>query len=436
MQPLELRAGFAYCEGMARPRGEKASTRAATTPDPDDPRKPDELSEIAGPSWLYVLRKTAREFITDQCPDLAASLTYYGVLAVFPALLAFVSLVGLFGDPQETTDALLGVLGGLVPDTTLTAIKEPIAQLAQSPAAGFTFVVGVGGALWSASGYVAAFARAMNRIYAIEEGRPFWKLRPITLAVTVLAIVVALIAAFVITVSGAIAEQIGDVLGWGSTALFVWNIARWPILALLAVIIVAVLYYATPNVQQPKFRWMSIGALFGLTVWVLASAGFAFYVSNFASYNQTYGAIGGVIVFLLWVWISNIALLFGAELDVELERARQLQAGIKAEETIQLPPRDTRQSEKATEQHEKDLAIGRELRRNATGNPSDAEKQAEKKAEKQAEEKAEKQATEKVAESDPVDRAKKATHLKKTLKRLRRTNRLQAAQFRLQKPGK
>jgi membrane protein len=216
MQPLELRAGFAYCEGMARPRGEKASTRAATTPDPDDPRKPDELSEIAGPSWLYVLRKTAREFITDQCPDLAAALTYYGVLAVFPALLAFVSLVGLFGDPQETTDALLGVLGGLVPDTTLDAIKEPIAQLAQSPAAGFAFVVGVGGALWSTSSYVAAF---------------------------------------VIIVSGAIAEQVGDFLGLGSTALFVWNIARWPILAFLAVIIVAVLYYATPNVQQPKFRW-------------------------------------------------------------------------------------------------------------------------------------------------------------------------------------
>ena len=347
---------------MAKETGERASKREKTAPDPDDPRKPDEITEISKPSWIYVLKKTAREFGADQATDLAAALTYYGVLAVFPALLAFVSLVGLFGDPGKTTDTLLDLMGGLVPATTLDAIRGPIENLATSPSAGFAFVTGIVGALWSASGFVGAFSRAMNRIYSIQEGRPFWKLRPVTLAVTVLAIVVAVIAALLITLTGPIAEQVGQLLGIGETAVLIWNIAKWPILAFLAVLIVAVLYYATPNVKQPKFRWMSFGALFALIVWVVASAGFAFYAANFASYNETYGSIGGVIVFLLWVWISNIALLFGAELDAELERGRELQAGIEAEENIQLPPRDTKKSDKIEKKHRQDVADGRELR--------------------------------------------------------------------------
>jgi len=355
---------------MAKETGERASKRAKTAPDPDDPRKPDEITEISKPSWIYVLKKTAREFGADQATDLAAALTYYGVLAIFPALLAFVSLVGLFGDPGKTTDTLLDLLGGLVPATTLDAIRGPIENLATSPSAGFAFVTGIVGALWSASGFVGAFSRAMNRIYSIQEGRPFWKLRPVTLAVTVLAIVVAVIAALLITLTGPVAEQVGDLLGIGETAVLIWNIVKWPILALLAVLIVAVLYYATPNLKQPKFRWMSFGALFALIVWVVASAGFAFYVANFSSYNQTYGSIGGIIVFLLWIWISNIALLFGAELDAELERGRELQAGIEAEETIQLPPRDTKKSDKAEEKHKKDVADGRQLRE-ASGHPDD-----------------------------------------------------------------
>ena len=351
---------------MAKETGEKASTRAKNAPHPDDPRKPDEISEISKPSWIYVVKKTYREFSADQATDLAAALTYYGVLAIFPALLAFVSLVGLFGDPAETTDALLDLLGGLVPSTTLEAVRGPIENLATSPAAGFTFITGVVGALWSASGYVGAFSRAMNRIYSIQEGRPFWKLRPVTLAVTVLAIVIAVLAALLITLSGPVAEEIGAALGIGDTAVLIWNIAKWPLFAFLVVLLVAVLYYATPNVKQPKFRWMSFGALFALIVWVVASAGFAFYVSNFSSYNETYGSIGGIIVFLLWVWISNLALLFGAELDAELERGRELQAGIEAEENIQLPPRDTKKSDKITKQHRKDIEEGRELRRQST----------------------------------------------------------------------
>jgi membrane protein len=358
---------------MAKETGEKASKRARTAPDPDDPRKPDEITEIDKRSWVYVAKKTMREFSADQATDLAAALTYYGVLAIFPALLAFVSLVGLFGDPAKTTETLLDLVGGLVPSTTLDAIKGPLENLAKSPSAGFAFVAGIAGALWSASGYVGAFSRAMNRIYSIQEGRPFWKLRPVTLLVTVIAIVVAVIAALLITLSGPVAEQVGQAIGVGETGLVIWNIAKWPILVFLVVLIIAVLYYATPNVKQPKFKWMSLGALVALIVWVVASALFAFYVANFSSYNETYGSIGGVIVFLLWIWISNIALLFGAELDAELERGRQLQAGIEAEENIQLPPRDTRKSDKIEKKHEQDVADGRELREHASGNPDDAD---------------------------------------------------------------
>ena len=347
---------------MAEETGQRASVREKTAPEPEDPRKPDSLTEIEKPSWKYVALKTVREFTADQCTDLAAALTYYGVLAVFPALLAFVSLLSLFGDPQQTTDGLLDLVGGLVPSSTLEAVREPLESITSAPAAGLALLIGIAGALWSASGYVGAFARAMNRIYAIQEGRPVWKLRPITLGVTVVAILVAVVAAVLLAVSGPIAENVATSIGVGDAGLLFWNIIKWPILAVLAALVVALLYYATPNVKQPKFRWMSLGALVALLVWVIASAGFAFYAANFASYDETYGSIGGVIVFLLWIWISNLALLFGAELDAELERGRELQAGFAAEEHIQLPPRDTKVSDKAARQHKKDINAGRALR--------------------------------------------------------------------------
>jgi membrane protein len=348
---------------VAEETGDNATERSESAPSPDDPRKPDNPAQVTKPSWFYVFRKTAREFTTDQCTDLAAALTYYGTLAVFPAMLAFVSILGLFGNSRSTTDALLKLLTGVVPPTTLDAVRGPIDNLTHSSAAGVTLIVGILGALWSASGYVRAFARAMNRIYGIQEGRPFWKLRPVTLLVTAVAIIAAVVAAILLVLSGPVARQIGDAIGLGEGALVVWNIIKWPILIFLAILVVAVLYYTTPNVKQPKFRWMSIGSLFALVVWAIASAGFAFYAANFSKYNATYGAIGGIIIFLLWVWISNNALLFGAELDAELERGRELQAGIEAEESIQLPPRDTKASDKKAEQHAKDVRIGRQLRK-------------------------------------------------------------------------
>lgn len=352
---------------MAEEQGERAGRRAETAPDPEDARKADHPTELTKRSWTYVLGKTVREFASDQCTDLAAALTYFAVLAIFPALLALVSILGLFSNPQRTVDALLNLVSGLVSKSALGAVRGSLDQLATSGGAGLALVVGIAGAVWSASGYVGAFARAMNRIYSIQEGRPVWKLRPLMLGVTVLALLAAVVAIAVVVLSGPLARRIGAQLGLGAGVAFIWDIVKWPVVVALAVLVIAVLYHATPNLRQPRFRWVSIGSIIALIVWALASVAFAFYIANFASYNRTYGSIGGIIVFLLWVWITNNALLFGAELDAELERGRELQAGIAAEENVQLPPRDTRQSDKKAEKQAKDVVDGRRLRQSRGG---------------------------------------------------------------------
>jgi len=338
------------------------STREEAAPDPDDPGKPDSPTDLTKRSALYVVRKTAREFSKDQCTDLAAALTYYAVLSIFPALVVIVSLLGVFGQGERTTDAVLQIVGDLAPGSTVDTLRAPIEQLVESSSAGFALIAGIVGALWSASGYIGAFGRAMNRIYEIDEGRPVWKLRPLQLVLTLGALVVAAAAALMLAVSGPVATAIGDIIGAGEVALTVWDIARWPLILALMILAVATLYYATPNVQQPKFRWISVGAGVAIVTWVIASVLFGIYVANFGSYNKTYGALAGVIVFLLWLWITNLALLFGAEVDAELERGRQLQGGIAAERELQLPPRDNRVTKKNEAKDEKDVERGRALR--------------------------------------------------------------------------
>ena len=350
-------------QAPANAESEESSTaKARTAPAPDDSRKPDSPTDVTKPSWKYIAKKTLREFTKDQCPDLAASLTYYSVLSLFPALLALVSLLGIFGQAEKTTGALLEIVQGFAPGDTVDAIRGPIQQLSSSSAAGLTLVIGILTALWSASGYVGAFARAMNRVYEIDEGRPFIKLRGTVLAVTVVNLLIVVVLAAMLVLTGPVAESIGNVIGLGGAFLTVWNIVKWPVIGVLVVVAIAILYYATPNVKQPKFRWMSLGSFIALVIFLLASLGFALYVANFSSYDKTYGAIGGVIVSLLWLWILNMSLLFGAEFDAEMERGRQLQAGIEAEETIQLPPRDTKKSDKQQVKDEEDVRRGRELR--------------------------------------------------------------------------
>jgi membrane protein len=339
-----------------------AAERAQSAPDPDAPSKPHSPEDIHKAGWRYTAKAAFGEFQRDQCTDLAAALTYYAVLSVFPAILALVSLLGLFGQSETTTAALLDIVRQLGQGQVADQLKGPIDQVVDARGAGLALVVGLAGAVWSASGYVGAFGRSMNRVYQVDEGRPIWKLRPVVLLITVGLIVMAALVLIGLVVSGPVAEAIGEVVGLGEQSVSVWNVVKWPIMLGIVIVMVAVLYYATPNITQPRFRWVSVGAAVAILVWVLASVAFGFYVSNFSSYNKTYGSLAGVIVFLLWLWITNLALLFGAEIDAELERARELQAGIKAERTIQLPPRDTRGSEKAETKLKEKIAEGRDLR--------------------------------------------------------------------------
>ncbi len=316
--------------------------KARTAPHEDDSRKPASPSELTKPSWKYTAKKALAEFGRDQCTDLAAALTYYAVLAIFPALLALVSLLGVFGQGESTTQALLDIVRSLGQGSAADALQGPIQQMTHTRAAGFAFVFGILGAIWSASGYVGAFGRAMNRIYQIDEGRPVWKLRPLQLVLTLTGIILLALVLIGLVVSGDLARSIGDVIGLGDTSVMVWNVAKWPVMLLIVIVLVAVLYYATPNVKQPKFRWMSVGAAIAIVSWLVASVAFGFYVANFSNYNKTYGALGGVIVFLVWLWISNLAVLFGAELNAETERGRQIEAGVPEEREPFLEPRDTR----------------------------------------------------------------------------------------------
>jgi membrane protein len=340
---------------------QSSSSKEATAPHPEDDRKPDAITDLDKRSWKFIAKRAVKEFSQDECLDLAAGLTYYAVLALFPALLAIISLLGLIGQDQQGTDALMQTIRDVAPSAADT-LQDVVTQLTQSQSSGFTLIIGILGALWSASGYVGAFGRAMNRIYEIDEGRPFYKLRPVMLLITLIAVLLAALVSVALVVSGPVARAIGTAIGLGDTAVTIWNIIKWPLILAVVVLVVAILYYATPNVKQPKFRWISIGAGIAVVVWILASLGFGLYVANFSNYNKTYGSLAGVIIFLLWLWITNLALLFGAEVDSEIERGRQLQGGIAAEEELQLPPRDTKASDKLAKKERADMEEAREIR--------------------------------------------------------------------------
>ncbi|WP_052207637.1 YihY/virulence factor BrkB family protein [Sinomonas humi] len=330
---------------------------------PDDPREPQRLSEVTEPVWRYVALRTLRGFMDHQCMDLAAGLTYHAVLSLFPALLAIVSLLGLFGQSGNTVSGMMDIIQHIAPGATAASIRQPVEDLVHAPAAGLALIGGLAGALWAASGYVRAFARAMNRIYGIAEGRSLVRLFGTMLGITVVYVVVVAVVSAVLVLSGPIADAIGNAIGLGGPAEVGWNILKWPAAVVLVVGLIAVLYYFTPNVRQPKFRWMSVGSSIALAVFALATAGFGFYVGNFGHYNRTYGALGGVIILLLWVWLLNMSLLLGAVFDAETERGRELEAGLPAEEQIQLPPKSVAGIRKRQKRAQEDIRRARELRR-------------------------------------------------------------------------
>lgn len=251
------------------------------------------VTGLSRASWKYTARKAWTEFVRDECTDLAAALTYYAVLALFPALLAMVSLLGVFGQGESTTNALLDMIRQMGQDDAANQLRGPIDQMTQANAAGFALVLGILGALWSASAYIGAFGRAMNRIYAVEEGRPIWKLRPLQLAVTLVGVLLVATVLIGLVVSGPVARAVGEAIGLGASAVTLWNVMKWPVILAIVIVLVAMLYYSTPNVRKPKFQWISVGATVAILTWILASVGFAFYVANFGSYNKTYGSLAG-----------------------------------------------------------------------------------------------------------------------------------------------
>ncbi|GAA4789678.1 YihY/virulence factor BrkB family protein [Streptomyces ziwulingensis] len=302
---------------------------------------PDSLTGLPGRSWLALLKRVVKEFQDDELTDRAAALTYYGVLSLFPALLVLVSLLGIAG--QSATEEIMANVQKLAPGPARDIITDAVRQLQDQAGLGSVLaVVGLLAAVWSASGYVAAFIRSANAVYDVPEGRPMWKVLPLRVVLTVVLLLLAVASALIVVFTGSLAQQAGTALGIGDTAVTVWGIAKWPVLVLLVTSMIALLYWATPNARMRGIRWISPGSVVALLIWLIASAGFAFYVANFSSYNKTYGALAGVIIFLVWLWVTNLAILLGLEFDAELARQRVIAGGHPENEEPYVEPRDTR----------------------------------------------------------------------------------------------
>ena len=293
-------------------------------------------------SWRETLKRTGKGFQEDKLNHWGAALTYYAVLSLFPAVIVLVSLVGLFASPQGATRVLTDTVSQLGPSTAAKTFNGPIQSItAHRGTAGVLFVVGVISALWAASGYVSGFADAANTIYEVEEGRSFIKRKPLQLLITLVLILCAAAVALALLISGPIVGALGGALGVGDTALTIWRFAKWPAMAVLVIVILGVLYYATPNARVGGVRWVAGGAAVALVAWVVASLVLALYVGNFGSYDKTYGTLGGAVVFLIWLWITNMAILFGAQLNAETERTRQLEGGVAGDgNALAMPVRE------------------------------------------------------------------------------------------------
>ncbi|OIJ68376.1 YihY/virulence factor BrkB family protein [Streptomyces mangrovisoli] len=319
----------------------KSSSAEAAGPGPAvEERAPDSPTQLPRTAWGAALKGSLREFKADELTDRAAALTYYGLLSLFPALLVLVSVLGLTG--KSTTDKLLNNINKFAPGSARDIITNAVQQLQNNSGLGsLAAIVGVVLALWSASGYVAAFTRAANAVYDVPEGRPAWKLLPLRVGLTVVLMVLAVISALIVVFTGTLARQAGTAIGIGDTALTVWSIAKWPVLVILVVVMIALLYWGTPNARVRGFRWITPGSALALLIWLVASGAFAFYVANFGSYNKTYGTLAGVIVFLIWLWISNLAILLGLEFDAEIVRQRAIAGGQPPDKEPYTQPRDT-----------------------------------------------------------------------------------------------
>ena len=300
---------------------------------------PDRPTELPKRAWWGVLKRTVSEFIQDDMTDWAAALTYYSIMSIFPAIVVLTSLVGLFG--SSATGPLIENIEQMAPGQARDVLISVIRELeGSSRLAGPVAIIGLAAAVWAASGYIGAFIRASNAVYDIEEGRPIWKTLPLRIGLTLAMVVLLAVTALGVVATGAIANRVGAMLGVGRAGVVIWDIVKWPVLAVLISLAFALLYWAAPNVVHPGFRWLTPGSLLAVVLWVIASLGFGLYVANFGSYNKTYGSLAGAVVFLVWLWISNLAVLLGAEFDAELARGQRIESGMPETQEPFLPPRD------------------------------------------------------------------------------------------------
>jgi membrane protein len=299
-------------------------------------------------TWRGVLWRSANGFLDDDCGDLAAALTYNAVLAIFPVGIVVVALVNLVTDGQTAVDTIIGILqdlgaGSVVADRSLTDLLNAV--IVQQSSAKVLLSFGLLGALWSASNFIGVFTRASNRIYGVREGRAWWKLRPIQLGVSAIALVLMALVAAALVISGPLVDAVGNALHAGDAAKLTYSIGRWPVLVMILMLLLSMLFWIAPNVQQPRFRWITLGGVVALLAWALASFGFGLYVANFGSYDKTYGSLGAVIAFLVWIYLSNSALMLGVEINAEVQRGRKLQAGAEDPDPP-LPPRQAADDDK------------------------------------------------------------------------------------------
>jgi membrane protein len=310
---------------------------------------PDSPTELKGKGLVAALKRTFKQFSEDNISDWAAALTYYGVLSIFPGVLVLVSLLGLLSNNSQQT--VQNTVQQVAPSQQLQQLVGTVLNQVQDPGkAGAAAIIGILLAFWSASGYIAAFMRASNAVYDVPEGRPIWKTLPIRLGVTAVVGIMLVVSAVIVVFTGDLARVVGEKIGMGGVAVTVWSIVKWPVLIILVSLMFAILYWASPNAKTGGFRWVSPGGIFAVVLWILASAAFAIYLANFANYNKTYGTLGGVIAFLVWMWISNIAILLGAEMDAELQRGRAIAAGHSPDDEPFLQLRDDRKIKKGSEQ--------------------------------------------------------------------------------------
>ncbi|MDG4766610.1 YihY/virulence factor BrkB family protein [Solwaraspora sp. WMMD406] len=328
--------------GSSETEGPAAGGRSAADVNETEPQRSLRLRDLRPATWRYVVVNSGREFVRDNCVDWAAALTYYGVLALFPSMIVIVALVGLVSDGERTVETIVDLAddvgaGGVVGNDAFIDVVNEVVN--QRSSAGVLLSFGLLAALWSASGYVRAFTRAANAIYGVTEGRPFYKLQPQQLGLTSAGLVLLALVATMLIVSGPVADAVGDLLGLGQAPRTAWDLLKWPVLVAIMTLLLTLLFWLAPNVRQPRIRWLAVGGAVTLFLWAASSVGFGVYVAHFGSYDVTYGSLGAVIAFLVWLYLANLAVMLGVEINAEVQRGRAMQAGEPDPSDPVLPPR-------------------------------------------------------------------------------------------------